>query len=1197
MNDCPAPRNRRRARLGLTLLLAGAACSVVPMAPAFAADPAVAALLKQVQYWRSKGREDLAQQALRRARALAPNDPAVKGATNAPAPKPVPAPKPQPAPRAQPVARPAVVRESTPMPAPRQAPAPVRPAPAAPAPVTAANRAGTARVAGFDALDDNDLAKAGAQFQRALDVNAHDGDALGGLGLVRLRQSRFAEAADLLEQASRYGKAAQWSQGLASARFFAGLDDARSLQKQGRLSDAQADAEALVRSGYPQPAPALELLADLYDAQGRHADAADLYAQAANGDKGGAQDENRLQLRAIRSRALAAAANGDDMTAQREFQTGLVADPNDPWIRYEFARYMISRGRVPEAESLLRSLESTGRADSLYAAALIDNELGRVTAADQLIDRIPETQQTPQMRAFALGVKTDAAIVRAQYMAKSGQKAQGIAALQQIGSIPNLPAGKKAAVATALIDLGDTQDALQLAQSTMAGNITEVGDYEGLIGVFTRAGRDDLAQQALQRASQMVGTSPDGQKAYARMNAQLMIGQADRERLSGQYAQAFDTLQSAWNAAPDNVEILAGLARLYQGGNMPGRAAQTWQLYLQKKPGDRDALLGLAETAQAAGDKQLSQQAEDQVLRGFAQDYQVYLTLARVEQARGNQGSAVHMLKEARELYARSAGLGGLSGNNPFATMQGNAGNPFASQQVAMAPAPVNPFALGNGARVPSNGGYAPVQGGYAQGSYGQSGATGYAAPVAYNANAGGNFGGGFGGGSQVPAASAASSGAFGAPSYPTQAPQSFGGGMQAAPMQGNAMQGTAAFTGAEQTAPVGAGYSADPVMAQIQSQIAQLSSDNAPQAEVTTDYRQRAGETGLSKLSAIKGSAKLSTGVLKGRAYVRADATVIDAGRPTGSALARFGYNATAEAEGIVAAEPSALTNAQTQNDSGVAFAAGYESDAAKAEIGTTPIGMGQTKLTFHAEANPKVSQDVRLSAMVERQPVTDSIVSYAGTLDPVTGERWGQVMRTAGGAGFSYDHEGTGVYVQGRYYSFRGDNTPNNSGYEGNVGGYVRAYRDQHSSLTVGLNVNYQSYDKSQNYFTFGNGGYFSPQRFISVGFPINYKYNNDKFDVSASLTPGFQSYSQDESALYPTDVTAQAALEALKAEDNDVRADYDSLSSTGFALSAAGSVYYRVSPNTRIGGEASYNTFGSYDEFRSMLGVRQSFGGSSK
>ena len=219
--------------------------------------------------------------------------------------------------------------------------------------------------------------------------------------------------------------------------------------------------------------------------------------------------------------------------------------------------------------------------------------------------------------------------------------------------------------------------------------------------------------------------------------------------------------------------------------------------------------------------------------------------------------------------------------------------------------------------------------------------------------------------------------------------------------------------------------------------------------------------------------------------------------------------------------------------------------------------------------------------------------MISYAGTRDPVTGERWGQVMRTGGGVGFSYDSNGNGFYAEGRYNRYRGENVRKNDGIEANAGGYLRLLQTAQSRLTAGLNVNYQKYDNSQNYFTYGHGGYFSPQDFLSVSFPINYTMNTQSLELKASVTPGYQSYSQDEVPLYPTDPAAQAELDRLKVLNRDVRATYDSLSKTGFAVAADASLYYRVGPNTRVGGEASYNTFGSYDEFRSTLGVRQTFG----
>jgi Flp pilus assembly protein TadD len=1210
------PRNH-----GLRLAAAVLLVSTAGMGTALAASPAVDALVKQAQYWRSKGREDLADQAMRRARALDP-----KAATPAPAPAPA---KPKVAqPRPAPAAKPAPARaEARPVKA--ATPAPVKSAPPRAAAAPAASvRAGQARVAGYDALNDGSIDTAANQFQKALSVNRRDPEALGGLGLVRLRQQRFAEAADLLQQASQLGRRDQWAKGLAAAQFFAGIGHARELLAAGRLDDAQAEAEGLVRMGYPEPAPAFELLGDIYDKQGRYADSAEFFRQAL---QGGAQDDARLQSRAARGRALAAAERGDDFNAEREFQNGLLLDRNDPWIRYEFARYLIKRGRAADADALLRSLSSAGNADGTYAAALINNDLGRTGEADRLMGMIPEAQRTAPMRSFAIGVKVDAAIARTRTLAAGGQQAQAVNVLRQLGQMDAVPTAKLPAIADALVDLGDPGAAVTLAQNAVDSGRLDVDGYASVIGVLTRLGREDLAQTALQRAGQVAGSGPEGQRAYARMGATLSIAQADRARQAGQFATAFDMLQSAYSAAPDNMGVLSALGRLYQSGGMAARAAQTYQLVLARDPRDKDALLGLAAAAQAAGDNSLSQKAQKDVLDAYPQDYQVRLSLADVERARGDERGAVRLLKDARSLYT-GTGLAAMGGN-PFANMapagQGG-GNPFRNQAGPMAPAPVNPFALGGGTRLPQQ---MPMQ--PQPQSYGGSGGAVALTPASYSPDGAQSYPATYPDQS-YPAAQGYPQQAqpqqgypqqtypqqtYPQQAYPQQAYPQQGYPQQVYPQQGYPQQSYPApaypaqaqgqpmanyaaqgYPVQQQQAPAGWGnpgapssgsYSADPVLSRIQSDIAQLSEGAGPRADVSTAYRSRSGEKGLSRLGEIKGNVKLSTSVLDGRVYASGEAVVLDAGRPTGSGLARFGRNGTPEAQAIVAALPSPLVAADTQHRSGLAPAIGYESNAVKAEVGTTPIGMGQTKITGRAEVSPKIGPNARITAFAERKPVTDSVISYAGTRDPVTGERWGQVMRTGGGVGFSYDKDGNGFYAEGRYNRYRGENVRDNDGIEANAGGYLRVVSTPQSKLSVGLNVNYQKYDNSQNYFTFGHGGYFSPQDFISVSFPINYTMDTRSLELKASLSPGFQSYSQDEVPLYPTDAAAQAELDRLKALNTDVRASYDSISKTGFAVAANASLYYRVGPSTRVGGEASYNTFGSYKEFRSSLGVRQTFG----
>lgn len=1359
-----APTDFRRA--ALRALLASPALLTVPDV-AFAEVPGVKELVAQGLYWKSKGRQDLAEQALRRALALDPGNAQARQALHGGASTPAPAPA-----RTNPPAHPAGQALATKA-APKRAAEPARSArterPAEKAPANSAARqraadtAGKQRMAGFDALDDNNLDAAATRFQRALATNRNDGDALGGLGIVRLRQSRFAEARDLLEQASRQPNPARWAQALGTARFYAGMDEARALLARGQTAQAQSAAEALARSGFSQPAPAFELLADIYERQGRYADAADFYRQAS--ELGGSQSDQRLQSRAARGRAMAAAARGDDVTAEQEFQGGLTLDPNDPWIRYEFARFLIRHGRSVEAESLIASLSRSSDPDGLYAAALINADLNRNAAAESLIDRIPDSQRTPAMRNFVLGVKTDAAIERAKAMAAAGQRTQAVSALRQLGGLKTLPAARRAAIASALYDLGDGAGASQFAQAAMSGDIADLEGYDAVVRVLAKTGRDDLARAALQRASSLGNTSPEGQRTLARMAAGLSVNQADRLRLAGQFAQAFDVLRAAWNAAPDNLEVISALARLYQSGGMSARAAQTYQIVLTRDGRNRDALLGLAQTAQAAGDRALSESAQQQALAAFPQDYQVRMTLAQVAQSRGDRSGAVRLLKEARALYSRQSGSNGIDafGGNPFSgdpTGMGT-GNPFRDRAVAQPQPVLNPFLLGNGTRLPTanapvaqsqamSSGYgapgsygAPAYGspGYGTPAYGAPayGTQAYAAPTygaapAYGAapspygaaNTGntqygntqqyGNTPYGAAPGAAAPASRQASRpqpmayatgnapdtgfadaggfapaprpalanapvpafgrepaasftrtaydtpaqpqdgyaqgsytpggytpGGYTQADYPQNAPQQNaypqapypqapypqtaypqntypqGAYPQGAYPQGAYPQGTYAQNAQPYAAPYpaqqpyegqpfapspfdanGGGSQMaegplDPVMASIENDIAKLTAQSGPRVDLSTSYRERQGETGLSQLRDMRGTAEISTGLFGGRVHARAEAVVIDAGRPTGSALARFGTNATPEAQGIVNKQVSLLKQAETQHKSGVAVSAGYDDQTLHVDVGSTPINMGRTTVSFHAGVTPSLGGGVQAQAWVERRPVTDSIISFAGTRDPVSGLTWGQVMRLGGGGGLSIDRNGSGAYGSVAYNTYRGTRVAHNSGIEANVGGYLRVMQTEHSHLSTGINVNYQAYDNPQNYFTYGHGGYFSPQSFLSVSFPVRYELDKGKLTVKAAATPGYQSYNQDEVALYPIDANRQSTLDGLKAINSDVRARYDSLSKTGFALSAEGSLYYQVSPSTRIGGEASYNTFGSYDEIRSTIGIRQSLGAS--
>lgn len=1108
----------------LLLLSAALPLAVLPAAPALAQDQSagVSVLLGQADYWLERGRGDLARQAFQRVLEIDPdNEEALQGlAENTPG----------------------AAAASTGFALP-----------------TISDPSGQERADGFEELNAGNVAEAQRHFERALGTNAEDAEAIGGMGLVRLRQGRFAEARDLLTQASRLGSAAQWRDALASARYYADLRQARNAFDAGRLDQASRLTDALLRSGFSDRSEAELLSAQILEAQGRFDEAAEMSRQAARDGAMSAPAAARLQSNAARQAALSAAASGDLSQAEQRFLQGIAADSTDPWIRYEYARFLLQQGRQLDSQLAVAELANQSDPESLYAASLFNREIGQPDAALALIDRIPAAERTAEMRALALGLNADAAVERARALAASGGGAQALAALQQIAATEGLPAESRARIAQAMYDLGDAAGASAIAQLILNDGLPDAAAYEPLVRIFAQTGQSAFAMSALQKAQAQAGESAEGRAAMARLNAAYAVAQADQMRLAGQYAPAFDLLQARWAESPGNIEILGALARLYQSGGLYPQAAQTYQMVLGQTPDDRGALLGMMQSATAAGQFDLAEYGFARARQAYPQDYEFYMAAADMERARGKERQAKRYLEAARDLYlAQTRAAGAFGGGNPFAP-GGMAANPFA----ASAPAAVNPFTLATSPQPVA----APVP------------IAAYAAPQAYAPTA-------YAQPAPQPAYSAqAASPAIGFPQPAVQA--------QATPFQilSPAQPAAPRPMGLAQAGPVATG---DPVLDRITANMEELSATSGPLIAIETSYRERSGEAGLSGLQDIGGSAELSTDFAGGRVSVRADVAVLDSGRPEGSGLARFGRNPSPEAQAIVDEEPSPLVAADVQHASGIAPSVAFESDLVEADIGTSPLGFDAPDIVGGVSVNPRLGDSAQARIFAERRAVTDSVLSYAGATDPISGEFWGAVVRTGGGIGLSWERDGAGAYIDGAYYDYSGDTVASNSSVEMNLGGYMPVFVQDAHRVLMGVNANYQSYDNNQNFFTLGHGGYFSPQSFLSIGFPVRYSWTSQQLEVGASFTPGYQSYEQEASPIYPTDPAAQAVLDALKALNSDVRAAFDSESKTGVGVSAAAELFYRLTARTQVGGELRLNTFGDYDELSTRVAIRQRFGG---
>ena len=275
-----------------------------------------------------------------------------------------------------------------------------------------------------------------------------------------------------------------------------------------------------------------------------------------------------------------------------------------------------------------------------------------------------------------------------------------------------------------------------------------------------------------------------------------------------------------------------------------------------------------------------------------------------------------------------------------------------------------------------------------------------------------------------------------------------------------------------------------------------------------------------------------------------------------------------------------------QTEAGMGVGF--GYQGRAFAADIGSTPFGFEITNLVGGLSWTPKLGRNGRFIVAGERRAVTDSLLSYAGVEDPATGDRWGGVTRTGGRLGLTFDNGPLGLYGDLGLYHYDGHNVADNQSVEASLGGYLRPVREDGRELKTGVNVRYMSFDENLSKFTYGHGGYFSPQDYVSLSFPIEYSEDYRRWTWSATFAPGFQSYSTDAAAFFPTLAEEQFWMEILASSGVIDSAYYAAESESGFGVNLGAGLDYRLSPGLKLGTRLGYDTFGDYSETQASVNL---------
>ncbi|WP_249717781.1 cellulose synthase complex outer membrane protein BcsC [Proteus faecis] len=362
-------------------------------------------------------------------------------------------------------------------------------------------------------------------------------------------------------------------------------------------------------------------------------------------------------------------------------------------------------------------------------------------------------------------------------------------------------------------------------------------------------------------------------------------------------------------------------------------------------------------------------------------------------------------------------------------------------------------------------------------------------------------------------------------------------------------------------------------------------------------DYWGSNGSEGYSKLRAHTTMLQLDHPVYNGRFFWRADLVNLNSGKlGTSPYDAKFG---TCYRTGCFPLE---------QKSFGVSPAIGWENGQWQWDLGTTPLGFEVTDWVGKiAYSHDLFNVDWTLDA--HRRPVNSSLLAFGGQRDIRTNQIWGGVRRTGVRLSGSYDLGGKdGYWGEISIDKLTGKNVEDNSSVRGMGGYYYKLINENNRRVSIGLNTMLWHYDKDLSGYTLGQGGYYSPQKYVSLGLPINYRERTENWSWELSGSVSW-SYSQtDDRKRYPLQYLISPDkfnryMNGLSPEDREdmmrlYYQEHDAIdkggSSNGFGYTARALVEHRITPHWFIGVAIDIQQAKNYTPSHALMYLRYSFDG---
>jgi tetratricopeptide (TPR) repeat protein len=1039
-----------------------------------------------------------------------------------------------------------------------------------------------ARTAALDALEDGDLEVAEKGLLEVMKNRPQDPEVLGGLGYVKLRQGRNAEAEQWFSQASaaEKGESARWKGLVITAGFWKNMRAAGDLLEANKLPEAETSAGQALALQADEP-NALALLGNIKAAENELVEAERLYRAAlakegfnvsairgltsllvrtqrnteamelieqVHKDYPNELNKNpSVQAGLLREEADLYLAAHRPSHAIQALEMAVLLDPKEPWARFSLAKLYVSVGLTPLGKQIMQEGAALSPADPVmhYSRALVLLSVDDYAAGLDSLSKIPNDAMTDAMRDTRNRAQIQYYFQQAEAQLVGGNRKEAIRimAIAESEARGNYPATEQ--VAEGWFRLGLPRQGLSAMRKLPQPAPLSTQIY--FASLLNRASKDQelVAYLPTLRIPDSTDEVTLKYKATIQNIEFAMAGrQFDKLMKEGKVEQAnqfADTILG--NNQLSNADYFRYHRNYFSRAELPENAIPLLNQEKEEYPNDLNLRWDLAYAYYQ--DKQLSNaQREIQELLALTRgdDIDTRLRIAKLQQNMADLPGAHQTVNDLLSHFPNNSDVLLQAGNLARADGQYNeAMNYYQKTKSQSIPKPEKPAA-------PS---VTPTD-------------TPTTPDILLNL---------------LPAKPATNE------ESKTLRTERIS---KTSPILVSTRESDSIYRAAlSADNATTTSYTAGNAASIADQEMSSIAKSRAPfVVEGGLDIQMKSAGNGTSTYNATEVPllARFPIGY-QARGIVQVDKVDIDAG----SLPANF---TDASLFGKIQPTQGGLAQPLAQTASGTSVALGYENDTFRADIGEVGIGFPVNNVVGGVRTGGDIGR-MSYSLNISRRPYTGSLLSYAGTKDPVTGAVWGGVTNTGITLYMSTTLSTYNVAAMGSYGLLRGINVLNNDRLFLRTTIDTDVYTTDDMALNIGFNANYMSFSQNESFYTFGHGGYYSPQSSVSFGVPITLNGRSNLLSYQLMASASYSYTHENASPYFPTDPALQTRATAgpnFASYYNS--AVYPGGNGGGFGYGLRALAEYRMTPNIALGGRFSIDRSAYYAPNALLMYMRYMF-----